>query len=105
MNRKKLFAFLRFILSVFVLYCRCRFKETGANPVRARRREVQKRIFLASLPQTGDKPLKFNFEKVKNMHRVEILADKTSLKPRVPEADIFRLSKTAEQTVLPFFDN
>lgn len=33
------------------------------------------RIFLALLPQKGDKPLDFS-EKAKNVHRVEILADK-----------------------------
>jgi len=32
------------------------------------------RIFLALLPQKGDKPLDFS-EKAKNVHRVEILAD------------------------------
>lgn len=48
-------------------------KETGENPVRARRREVQKRFPSCLMPQIRDKPLD-KTEKVKEMYRVEISA-------------------------------
>ena len=75
---------IRQIVAPFYFLCYTssyQFKETGVNPVRARRREVQNRYF--SYPfyrKTGEKPLDSKSEKVKNMHQVEILADKNIFK-------------------------
>ena len=52
---------LKFQYAILFLSC----GETGANPVRARRRKVQKCCFSCSVPQTEDIPLDFS-EKVKN---------------------------------------
>ena len=58
-----------------MIYSPCRFKETGENPVRARRRKVRKSIFLTLYRKRVTNHWIFS-EKVKNMHQVEILADK-----------------------------
>ena len=52
------------------------------------------RIFLALLPQKGDKPLDFS-EKAKNVHRVEILADRSEESIHEPDFGIVFSSHTS----------
>ncbi len=51
--------------------------EAGENPARARRRDMQSicsNIFLTELPQISGHTIEIFLEKVKNMHKVEILS-------------------------------
>ena len=70
-------------------------KETGATPVRARRRDARIFVFSCSIPQIEDKPLSFILEKAKKpvLKSKYFLSKNLCYRLRVPTLEIIELKE------------